>query len=142
MLASAPALAERMRALTDNVLYAPNVADTALFATRAGAGGPVDPGARRAAAPRVVFTGAVVATKLDFALLAALARARPDWTLALVGPGRRSGDPRTDVSALERAAEHPPARRAATRELPAVLRGGRRGDHPLCVDQLTRASSR
>ena len=33
VLASAPALAERMRTLSDNVLYAPNVADTDLFAT-------------------------------------------------------------------------------------------------------------
>ena len=38
VLASAPALAERMRALSSNVLDAPNVADTELFATRARAG--------------------------------------------------------------------------------------------------------
>jgi glycosyltransferase involved in cell wall biosynthesis len=109
VLASAPALAARMRELSENVLYAPNVADTALFAraldpSPAGAGAdPAGAGADPAVAalprPRILFTGAVVATKLDVPLLATLARARPEWSFALVGPVG-PGDPRTDVSAL------------------------------------------
>ena len=46
-----------------------------------------------------MFTGAVVATKLDLAFLTDLAAARPDWSLVLVGPVG-AGDPATDVSAL------------------------------------------
>ncbi len=102
VLASAPALAARMRELSENVLYAPNVADTDLFA-RALDPGPAGAGADPAVAalprPRILFTGAIVATKLDVPLLAALALARPEWSFALVGPVG-PGDPRTDLSAL------------------------------------------
>ncbi len=66
VLASAPALAERMRALNDNVLYAPNVADTAAFATALD-DGPIDPALAALPAPRIVFTGAIAAKKLDSA---------------------------------------------------------------------------
>ena len=76
VLASAPALAERMRTLSDRVVYAPNVADTARFA-RALEEGPRDEAMERLARPRLVFTGAVVATKLDVDLLADVARERP-----------------------------------------------------------------
>ncbi len=94
------ALAARLRTLNDNVLYAPNVADTAAVRARAG-GRPGRRGAStRCPRPRIVFTGAVVATKLD---VRAAGRARRDrgrdWSFALVGPVG-PGDPRTDVSAL------------------------------------------
>lgn len=121
VLASAPRLAERMRALSDNVLYAPNVADTAAFAT-ALEDGPVDPAVAALAPPRLVFTGAIAEKKLDLPLLAAVARARRDWTIALVGPVGL-GDPHTDVAALD--AEPNVHLLGARRydELPAVLRG-------------------
>lgn len=121
VLASAPRLAERMRALSDNVLYAPNVADTAAFAT-ALEDGPVDPAVAALAPPRLVFTGAIAEKKLDLPLLAAVAQARRDWTIALVGPVGL-GDPHTDVAALD--AEPNVHLLGARRydELPAVLRG-------------------
>ncbi len=62
----APALAERMRTLSDHVLYAPNVADTGTFAT-ALEPGPVDAALEALPHPRLVFQGAIVATKLDVA---------------------------------------------------------------------------
>jgi glycosyltransferase involved in cell wall biosynthesis len=135
VLASAPALAERMRRLSQHVLYAPNVADTDLFA-QALAPGPVDAALDALPRPRVVFTGAVVGTKLDFALLARLAELRPDWSLALVGPVGE-GDPGTDVAPL---AARPNihllgARRYA--ELPGVLRGADAGLIPYAVNELT-----
>src|SRR5262249_56944425 len=71
VLASAPALAQRMRELNDNVLYAPNVADTAAFAT-ALEPGPVDAALAALPEPRIVFTGAIPATKLDLGLLTRL----------------------------------------------------------------------
>ena len=97
-LASAPALAERLRTVSSNVLYAPNVADTELF-SKALEPGPLDPEMAALPTPRIVFTGAIVALKLDLPLLAELARLRPGWSFALVGP-IGPGEPNTDVSAL------------------------------------------
>jgi glycosyltransferase involved in cell wall biosynthesis len=135
VLASAPALAGRMRKLSDNVLYAPNVADTELFAT-ALAPGPLDSALAALPAPRIVFTGAIVATKLDFDLLIALARARPAWSFALVGPVG-PGDPHTDVSGL---AAEPNIHLLGPRvysELPDVLRGADAGLIPYARNGLT-----
>jgi glycosyltransferase involved in cell wall biosynthesis len=98
VLASAPELVGRMRLLNDNVHYAPNVADTALFAT-ALEDGPTDAAVASLPGPRIVFTGAIVANKLDLALIVELAAARPDWSFAFVGPVG-PGDPGTDVSSL------------------------------------------
>jgi glycosyltransferase involved in cell wall biosynthesis len=135
VLASAPSLAARMRTLNHNVLDAPNVADTALFA-RALDDGPVDASLDALPRPRVVFTGAVVATKLDVPLIVELARARPAWSFALVGPVG-VGDPRTDVSALggEPNIHLLGARRYA--ELPDVLRGADAGLIPYARNELT-----
>jgi len=135
VLASAPSLAGRMRELNGNVLFAPNVADTGLFATALEPGA-VDPGLDALPRPRIVFTGAVVATKLDVPLLAELARARPGWSFALVGPVG-VGDPRTDVSAL---AAEPNVHLLGGRrydELPAVLRGADAGLIPYARNELT-----
>ncbi|HTC60467.1 MAG TPA: glycosyltransferase [Solirubrobacteraceae bacterium] len=135
VLASAPALAERLRSISDNVIYAPNVADTALFAS-ALEEGPIDPGMARLPAPRIVFTGAVVATKLDMGLLIQLARFRPSWSFALVGPVG-AGDPSTDVSAL---AAEPNIHLLGARtyeHLPSVLRGAEAGLIPYARNQLT-----
>jgi glycosyltransferase involved in cell wall biosynthesis len=124
VLASAPRLAERMRALNGNVLYAPNVADTGLFATAmtTGPAHPVDPAVAALPGPRLVFTGAIAEKKLDLPLLRDVARTRRDWTIALVGPVGL-GDPHTDVAALE---AEPNVHLLGPRryeELPAVLRG-------------------
>jgi glycosyltransferase involved in cell wall biosynthesis len=137
VLASAPALAERMRGLAEHVLYAPNVADTALFA-RALEDGPADPALAALPRPRIVFTGAVVATKLDLALLEAVARARPAWTFALVGPVGL-GDLRTDVSALRGLSNVHLVGARAYEELPAVLRGADAGIVPYAINPLTRS---
>jgi glycosyltransferase involved in cell wall biosynthesis len=135
VLASAPALAARMRTLSNNVLDAPNVADTELFATALQAG-PLDPAMAALPAPRIVFTGAVVTTKLDIPLLVALARARPAWSFAFVGPVG-PGDPRTDVSAL---AAEPNIHLLGPRpysELPDVLRAADAGLIPYARNELT-----
>jgi glycosyltransferase involved in cell wall biosynthesis len=135
VLASAPRLAERMRTLSDRVLYAPNVADTAAFSA-ALEPGPVDLELALLPEPRLVFTGAVSEAKLDFDLLASIARARPSWSIALVGPVGL-GDPSTDVSAL---ADLPNVHLLGTRayaDLPAVLRGAAAGLIPYRSSQLT-----
>jgi glycosyltransferase involved in cell wall biosynthesis len=102
VLASAPALAERLRKYSPNVLDAPNVADTALFsrALEPSPPAPLDPQMAALPAPRIVFTGAIVAVKLDLQLLVELAHLKPTWSFALVGP-IGPGEPHADVSALE-----------------------------------------
>ena len=101
VIASAPALADRMRRLSSHVLLAPNVADTASFRRRAGAGSGRSRAVGSLTEPRIVFVGAIAAKKLDFDLLLGIARARRGWTFALIGPVGL-GDPETDVSELAR----------------------------------------
>jgi glycosyltransferase involved in cell wall biosynthesis len=135
VLASAPALASRLREVAPNVVDAPNVADTEAFA-RALEPGPVDAALEALPRPRIVFTGAVVESKLDFGLISALARLRRSWSFAFVGPVG-PGDPRVDVSALE--AEPNIHLLGARRysELPAVLRGAQAGLIPYARNELT-----
>ncbi len=135
VLASAPELVRRMRELSGNVLEAPNVADTALFA-QALQGGPVDPAIDALPRPRLVFTGAISAVKLDTVLLAELARTRRDWTLALVGPVGL-GDPRTDVSELAAEPNVHLLGRRGYEQLPEVLRGADAGLIPYVRSTLT-----
>jgi len=137
VLASAPALAERMRELSGSVLYAPNVADTGLFAT-ALEDGPVDTAVEGLARPRLVFQGAIVATKLDVALIAEVARLRPEWSVVLVGP-TGAGDPTGDLSALDGAENIHLLGPRPERELPRVLRGADVALIPYAINDLTRS---
>lgn len=135
VLASAPALAERLGAISSNVLYVPNVADVELFSS-ALREGPVDAGMADLPRPRIVFTGALVTTKLDIGLLFVLARFRRDWSFALVGP-TGPGDPRADMSGL---AAEPNVHLLGPRPyeaLPEVLRGADAGLIPYALNQLT-----
>jgi glycosyltransferase involved in cell wall biosynthesis len=135
VLASAPKLAARMRMLSRNVLDAPNVADTDLFST-ALEPGPPDAAMAELPRPRIVFTGAIAATKLDVPLLLELARARREWSFALVGPVG-TGDPRTDVSELSAEPNvHMLGARAYAR-LPDVLRAADAGLIPYARNELT-----
>jgi glycosyltransferase involved in cell wall biosynthesis len=137
VLASASALADRMRTLSDCVLYAPNVADTGTFATALDPG-PVDPDLDALPHPRLVFQGAIVATKLDVRLLAEVAALRPEWSIVLVGP-RGAGDPTGDLSSLDKAPNiHLIGPRPAN-DLPRVLRGADIGLIPYAINDLTRS---
>jgi glycosyltransferase involved in cell wall biosynthesis len=135
VLASAPGLAERLRKVSDKVMYAPNVADTDMFSA-ALRDGPVDPALAALPRPRIVFIGAVVSTKLDMELLVGLARARRDWSFALVGPVG-PGDPRTDVSMLAAEPNLHLLGRRAYEQLPSVLRGADAGLIPYARNELT-----
>jgi glycosyltransferase involved in cell wall biosynthesis len=135
VLASAPALAKRMRRISSNVMDAPNVADTELF-SRALGPGILDPAMAALSQPRIVFTGAIVALKLDLPLLAELARLRRSWSFALVGP-IGPGEPDTDISALT---AEPNIRLLGPRnygELPDVLRAADAGLIPYVRNALT-----
>lgn len=135
VLASAPALTERMRQVTDNVLYAPNVADTGRF-SRALESGPIDAALASLPEPRIVFVGAISSAKLDFEILRGLAAARRDWTIALVGPVGL-GDPATDISTLT---SEPNIHLLGPRgqdELPDLLRGAAAGLIPYVRTRFT-----
>ncbi len=135
VLASAPSLATRLGELSECVLYVPNVADTELF-SRTLQDGPVDGAMAQLRRPRIVFTGALVTTKLDMGLLCVLAETRREWSFALVGP-TGPGDPRADMSAL---AAQPNVHLLGARPyeaLPEVLRGADAGLIPYAINQLT-----
>lgn len=135
VLASAPALAERMRTLSGHVLYAPNVADTARFAA-ALEPGEIDAELGALPEPRLLFVGAVSAIKLDFALLRGIAAARREWTIALVGPVGL-GDPDTDTSELTAEPNIHLLGPRAHDGLAPVLRGAAVGLIPYVASQLT-----
>jgi glycosyltransferase involved in cell wall biosynthesis len=80
-------LYERHRTANPLTHLVPNVGDYHHFAQAASRSIAADD---VAALPRPLlgFTGNVAAWKVDFALLTDVARRRPDWTLALVGPTR------------------------------------------------------
>jgi len=135
VLASAPELLRRMRALSPNVMEAPNVADTELFAGALG-DGETDAAIVALPRPRIVFTGAISQVKLDTGLIVQLARLRPQWSIALVGPVG-AGDPHTDISAF---AAEPNIHLLGMREygeLPTVLRGADAGLIPYARNELT-----
>lgn len=121
ILASAPELVTRMRTLSENVLYAPNVADTRLFAD-ALSPGPVDEQLALLPEPRVVFVGAIIAAKIDLELVTELARLRPSWSFAFVGPVG-PGEPRTNVDALRGIPNVHLLGHRPYEALPSVLRG-------------------
>ena len=135
VLASSLPLAERLGKLSSNVHYMPNVADTDLFAT-ARTPGPIDPAMAALPEPRVVFTGAISATKVDFPLLVELAGLQPDWSIVLVGPVGL-GDPLTDASKLLRLPNVHLLGPRRYAELPAVLRGAQAAIIPYLLNQLT-----
>ena len=132
VLASAPELAERLRAQNANVEFAPNVADTTLFAS-ALEPGPGDAAVVELPGPRIVFTGAVVANKLDLDLIERVCALRPDWSFAFVGPVG-PGDPSTDVSRLHPIANLHLLGHRPYADLPAVLRAGDVAILPYKVD--------
>jgi glycosyltransferase involved in cell wall biosynthesis len=98
--------------------------------------GPVDAALAALARPRIVFTGAVVATKLDVGLIISLARRRPRWSFALVGP-LGAGDPGGDLSALRREPNIFLLGSRAHAALPSVLRGADAALIPYAINRLT-----
>ncbi|HEV7943983.1 MAG TPA: glycosyltransferase [Solirubrobacteraceae bacterium] len=135
VLASSRPLAARLRELSGNVLYAPNVADVELFCTALDAG-PGDEAMQALPHPRIVFTGAIVQTKLDFDLIRNLARMRRDWSIALVGP-IGPGDPSTDVSGLRAEPNVHLLGHRPHAQLPAVLREADVAFIPYAINPLT-----
>jgi glycosyltransferase involved in cell wall biosynthesis len=87
VFATTPALAERQRVRNRATHLVPNVGDFDHF-SRATDREHAAVDVQALATPVLGFAGNFLATKVDLDLLDAIARARPDWTLLLVGPAR------------------------------------------------------
>ena len=83
VLASAPALQQRLQPLAKNVLLVPNGCDADHFA---GAAQPTNALRPPLAGPIIGYFGAVSAGWFDTTLLVTVAELRPDWNFVLVGP--------------------------------------------------------
>ena len=82
----------------DKTHYFPNVADFDHF-SRATRPGPTPFDLEPIPRPRIGFVGAISDYKVDFDLIAAVARAKPDWQWILIGPIGQ-GQPKTSISQL------------------------------------------
>ena len=124
--------------LNDNVLYAPNVADTRAVRHGRCEPGPVDPALAALPRPRIVFTGAVVADQARPRAARGARRARGRTGRSRSSARSGPGDPHTDVVALRGRAQRPPARATAPYDGAAggAARRRRRPD-PLRAPRLT-----
>jgi glycosyltransferase involved in cell wall biosynthesis len=86
VLASSPALAERLARQRPDVTLVANVADVELFARAAHERLPEPAALAGLPRPRAVYAGNVAAYRVDLALLTQLADALPELQLVLVGP--------------------------------------------------------
>ena len=135
VFATTTGLYERQLARNPETHLVRNGADFAHFSHTNGTA----PEVRRLAAPVVGFAGNLTAEKVDFDLLEAVARARPEWSLVLVGP------PTDDARAgLERLAAFENVHVLGFRpydELPAYVSGFSVGVIPYRATAYTRNCS-
>ena len=118
VLASAPALAERMRTLNDARLLRAQRGRHRALRHRARARGRPTPAMAALPRPRIVFTGAVVATKLDLELLGGVARGAPGLVDRAGRAGRRRRPAHRHLGAAAPAERAPARRRGPTRSCP------------------------
>lgn len=138
MIVTSPKLLERWRLVNPRITLAPNVADTALFAT-ALEEGPDHPRLVGIPEPRVVFMGALDRYKVDFALLGAVAHRLPGVQFVLIGPTGVA-----DQMTLAQAPHGPNLRYLGPlpqRELPAALRRASAGIIPYALNDYTASVS-
>lgn len=118
---TSPALqAACARVRPDASHYFPNVADFAHFA-RARSAGPVPADLQAVPRPRLGFVGAISDYKVDFELIADVARRRPGWHWVLLGQVGE-GQPHTSTAALRLPNIHLLGPRGVD-ELPDYMRG-------------------
>jgi glycosyltransferase involved in cell wall biosynthesis len=142
VLATSPVLAKRLRAVRPDVELAANVADVELFG-RAVTEELSEPRELRGLPPRrAVYVGNLASYRIDFELLLAVARLRPQLELVLIGvagmgdvdAGKRSG---SELLALPNVTALGPR---PQRDLPAYLRHCQVSLIPFLDNGHTRAS--
>ncbi|GAA1880485.1 glycosyltransferase [Streptantibioticus ferralitis] len=114
VVASSPALPERLPGTRRSPVVVANGCDPALFTVQ----GSVADWVARLPAPRLGYVGAVDTRALDGELLAAVARRRPEWTFVVVGASTRAA--RTALAGFPNIYLHDQIR---LEEVPSVLRG-------------------
>lgn len=87
--------------------------------------------------PVIGFVGAISSYKVDFDLLSFIAKARPDWSIVLIGKVGE-GDPDTDVSSLELDNIHFLGPRAYE-QLPAYIKSFDVAIIPVVLNEYTHA---
>ncbi|MFB9235613.1 glycosyltransferase [Plantactinospora siamensis] len=87
VLASSPALLDRLPSATAPVVLVPNACDPERFSRS----GPVAEWTAELPRPLLGYAGAVDTRAFDAGLVATVARLRPDWTFLLVGPQTAAG---------------------------------------------------
>jgi len=130
-----PMLAERAAEVSKSVHYMPNVADYAHF-HGAMSEGPIPTDLAALPGPRVMFVGAITNYKLNFALIAEVARARPNYSFVFIGPVGM-GEGSTDCSALTGIPNLHLIGARSYDELPKYLRGGAVGILPNQLNEYT-----
>lgn len=88
---TAATLRDERLLLNPHTYWVPNAVDFAAFAAALAAPGPEPVLMASLPRPRLGVVGSI-GSKVDLDLLAAVARARPEWSLALVGPVARGAD--------------------------------------------------
>ena len=100
VFATSPLLRDRHAAAgARRCVFLPNVADAGHFGSALASGAVVPPDLAAFPEPRIGFVGAVSGYKLDFALIRAVALARPAYSFVLIGQ-LGEGDPWTDAAPL------------------------------------------
>ncbi len=119
-------------------IFMPNVADWDHFSTAMDPGAQIPHDLAAIPEPRVGFVGAISGYKLDFALLRAVAQARPDYSFVLIGQVGE-GEPRTDAGLLRGVANLHLLGPRPYAVLPDYLAGLSAAILPSAVNRYTRA---
>jgi glycosyltransferase involved in cell wall biosynthesis len=135
VFATTSELYERQLARNPETHLVRNGADYAHFANTSGAA----PDLRALPGPIVGFAGNLTAEKVDFELVEAVARLRPDWSVVLVGPV--AGNARREVEGLSRIANVHAVGFRAYGELPAYVSAFSVGLIPYRANDYTRNCS-
>lgn len=132
VFASSASLARRCRENNPNVVLVPNGVDAARFA-----GAPVIPADLAAIPePRIGYAGSLAAW-VNFDLLDALARSRPQWSIVLVGPVLKGAEAR--IAALRELPNVHVLGERPYQTIPSYLSGFSVCLIPFVLDDLTRA---
>lgn len=119
---TSPNLQSLHEKLNPRTFYFPNVCDYDHFKTALDPSLDLPEELAAIPAPRIGFVGAISAYKLDFAMIAGIARSRPDWNFVFVGE-IGEGDPLTDASEITGLRNLHFMGGRAYRSLPAWLKG-------------------
>lgn len=114
-----------------------NVADYDHFSKANDSATPIPQDILHAKKPIIGFVGAISAYKLDFALIAFIAKNKPDWSFVLIGKVGE-GEPGTDITELDFPNVHLLGPREY-KDLPAYIKGFDVAIIPVSLNEYTHA---